>query len=68
MSAGVFYTIVKKAFPGNQGILRGRPKIIVTAGAPTGTPATVGTLAWDKTNSHAYICSVATGTYIKLHP
>ena len=29
--------------------------------------AKVGTLCWDVTNSNAYICTVAAGTWVKLN-
>ena len=59
--------IVNKAFHGNKKIKGGRPKIIIsTAGVPD-CAATVGTLCWDTTNSDAYICTVAAGTWVKIN-
>jgi hypothetical protein len=57
---------VRKAFSGNQKIRTGRPKVVVKAGVPTEV-APVGTLCWDTTNSNAYICTVATGTWVKIN-
>lgn len=63
---GPWGAIVNKAFPGNKKIKGGRPKIIVSAAAPD-CAALVGTLCWDKTNTNAYICTVATGTWVKIN-
>jgi hypothetical protein len=65
-SAGVWQAIVNKAFKHNGGIMRGHPHIFVTDGVPD-CAAKVGTLVWDVTNSNAYICTVATGTYVKIN-
>lgn len=63
---GKWSAIIKKAFPKNQRIKAGRPKVLVGSGAPT-MAAPVGTLYWDKTNNNAYICTVATGTWVKIN-
>lgn len=65
-TTGTWGAIVKKAFSGNQRIKAGRPRLIVSTGAPSGAQP-VGTLCWDKTNSDAYICTVATGTWVKIN-
>lgn len=65
-SVGTWGAIVKKAFPGNKRIKVGRLKIIVSTGVPDEAQP-VGTLCWDKTNSNAYICTVATGTWVKIN-
>jgi hypothetical protein len=57
--------IVETAFIGNKGIKFGNPDVLLSAGAPT-TAAKVGTLCWDYTNSHPYICTVISGTWVKL--
>lgn len=61
--------IVKRCFRGNQRIKAGRPKVIVrnATGAPTGTPAPVGTLCWNRVDNDGYICTVATGTWVKIN-
>lgn len=59
--------ILNKAFTNNKNIRTGRPTVIVTDGTPAGTAAKVGVLAWDKTNSNAYICTVASGTWVKIN-
>lgn len=58
--------IIDKAFPGNQRIKAGKPRVVVNEGAPT-FPAKVGTLCWDVTNGNAYICTVSTGTWVKIN-
>lgn len=58
--------IVDKAFSGNPRIRTGRPEVVVKAGVPT-EAAKVGTLCWDSTNSNAYICTVAAGTWVKIN-
>ncbi len=58
--------IVNKAFPDNRGITKGRPQCVVSAGVPN-VAAKVGTLCWDSTNSNAYICTVAAGTWVKIN-
>jgi len=63
---GVWKTICEKAFKGNQRIMRGRPNCVCSDAAPDFV-AKVGTLCWDKTNSNAYICSVASGTWIQIN-
>ncbi len=61
-----FQIIVKKAFAGNTGIKIGKPEVEASTGAPSHA-AKVGTLCWDKTNADAYICTVATGTWVKIN-
>lgn len=58
--------IVNKAFHGNKRIKGGRPEVFVSTDVPD-CAANVGTLCWDKTNSDAYICTVATGTWVKIN-
>lgn len=43
----------------------GGPSIEVSAGAPTGARVK-GSLVIDITNAELYICTVATGTYVKV--
>jgi hypothetical protein len=52
---GKWKAIVHKAFSGNQGILRGKPNVLVSGGAPASFTAPIGTLCWDVTNSDAYM-------------
>jgi len=63
---GTWGVIVKKAFPGNSRIKTGRPEIIVSTAAPD-CAAKVGTLCWDASNENAYICTVASGTWVKIN-
>jgi len=65
-TANAWRNIVRKAFSGNQKIRTGRPKVVVKAGVPT-EAAPVGALCWDTTNGNAYICTVATGTWVKIN-
>lgn len=65
-SATSWQAILKKAFTGNQRIKSGKPRITVTTAAPTHA-AKVGTLNWDKTNGNAYICTVASGTWVQIN-
>ena len=65
-SPGAWGAIVRKAFTGNLKIKAGRPEIIVSTGVPD-CAAKVGTLCWDATNEDAYICTVATGTWVKIN-
>jgi len=62
----VWKVIVDKAFKGNAGIKIGRPDCLISAGVPN-TAAKVGSLCWDSTNSNAYICTVAAGTWVKIN-
>lgn len=66
---GVWKKIVEKAFQHNGAILHGNPDCIVktTTGAPTGTAAAIGTLCWNSFDGDAYICTVATGTWVKIN-
>jgi len=59
--------IVDKAFQHNKGILHGNPKTITNAGDPASTASKVGMLCYDTTNDDAYICTVATGTWVKIN-
>lgn len=63
---GAWNALVKTSFAGNGGILRGKPQVICTDGVPDAA-AKVGTLCWDVTNSDGYICTVATGTWVKIN-
>jgi hypothetical protein len=63
---GPWEQIVKKAFVGNQRIKAGRPRVIISADVPD-CPAKVGTLCWDKTHKDAYICTVASGTWVEIN-
>lgn len=66
-SWGAWNKIIDKAFVGNKRIKAGKPRIILsTAGVPD-CAAKVGTLCWDSTNSNAYICTVAAGTWVKIN-
>lgn len=58
--------IINKAFYGNRKIKKGKPTVVVAAGVPN-VAALVGTLCWDETNSDAYICTVASGTWVKIN-
>ncbi len=58
--------VVDKAFYGNSGIKIGHPDVLIAAGVPA-TAAKVGTLCWDSTDSNAYICTVAAGTWVKIN-
>lgn len=58
--------VVEKAFIGNRKIAIGNPNVVIAAGVPN-VAAKVGTLCWDKTNSDAYICTVAAGTWVKIN-
>lgn len=58
--------IVNKAFAGNAKIKIGKPDTHIAAGVPNHA-AKVGTLCWDSTNSDAYICTVAAGTWVKIN-
>lgn len=65
--AGVAWKeVVNKAFSGNQKIKIGQPVVQISAGVPDHA-ATIGTLCWDSTNSDAYICTVAAGTWVKIN-
>lgn len=59
--------IEDKAFAGKLGAL-GNVNIIKksTTGAPT-SAAPVGTLCWNVYDGDAYICTVATGTWVKIN-
>jgi hypothetical protein len=63
---GCWAKIQKKAFPGNGRIGAGKPRVVGSDAAPDFAEK-VGTLCWDVTNSNAYICSVAAGTWIKIN-
>ena len=59
--------LVKKAFPGNGGILHGNPQVMVTDGNPASSSIT-NALAWDVTNSDGYICTVPdSATWVKIN-
>jgi len=65
-SKSAWKKVVDKAFYGNAGIKIGRPDVRVSTAAPSGA-AKVGTLWWDSTNSDAYICTVSSGTWVKIN-
>jgi len=44
-----------------------RPAFTTKASVPNGEDAPLGTLVWDSTNSDGYICTVITGTYVKMN-
>lgn len=49
-------------------MLHGNPDCIYKAGVPGASEdAAVGTLCYDTTNGNAYICTVATGTWVKIN-
>lgn len=66
--------IVKIAFPGNQRIKGGKPRVVVSNAVPD-FAAKVGTLCLytkgqggpTSTYNDAYICTVATGTWVKIN-
>jgi hypothetical protein len=64
---GVKRAIEMKAFGGKLGAL-GNVNIIIktTTGAPN-TASKVGTLCWNVADSDAYICTVASGTWVKIN-
>ena len=66
--ATAWQAILKKAFKGNQRIKGGKPRIIVkgNTGAPV-VAAKVGTLCWNVYDGNAYICTVASGTWVKIN-
>jgi len=55
--------IINKAFAGRADIWQ---NCIKGSGAPS-SAAPVGTLYWDITNENADICTVATGTWVKIN-
>lgn len=70
---GVWKALIMKAFPGNKSIKNGKPKIIISDGAPD-CASPVGTLCWytkgkgtSMINGDAYICTVASGTWVKIN-
>lgn len=68
-SVGVRRRILKAISPkAKYGKLIGK-KVVMKAGIPSGAgdAAPVGTICWDSTNSNAYICTVATGTWVKIN-
>jgi hypothetical protein len=64
---GRFTALANVSFAGNKGILRGKPNVMVSNGAPASFNAPVGTLCWDVTNSDGYICTVANTTWVKIN-
>ena len=62
----VYNKIVAKITGDNRADLRRRCIVWDTTGAPS-QAAPLGTLCWNSVDSEAYICSVISGTYIKLH-
>jgi len=68
VGATAWHAIILKAFPGNQRIKAGKPRIIIKqdTGAPA-VAAKVGTLCWVVADSNAYICTVAGGTWVKIN-
>lgn len=64
---GLKAAIEIKAFVGRRGVL-GNVDIIkkTTTGAPS-SAAKVGTLCWNTYDEDAYICTVASGTWVKLN-
>lgn len=67
-NTGLWKVIVEKAFKGNIGISKGVPNIITKTdtGAPAGA-APVGTLCWNTYDTDAYVCTVASGTWVKIN-
>lgn len=65
---GLKYVIEKKAFSGRHGTLGRSAQCIkkTTTGAPT-SAAPVGTFCWNSFDGDAYICTVATGTWVKIN-
>ena len=63
---GAWKKIVQKCFSGNTAILHGRPNVCACAGVPD-FAAKLGTLCWDSTNKEGYICTVISGTWVKLN-
>ncbi|MGW8178097.1 MAG: hypothetical protein ACWGQW_04790 [bacterium] len=60
--------IENKAFAGRYGSL-GKVNIILktTTGAPSGYTCPVGTLCWNSFDGDAYICTVASTTWVKIN-
>jgi len=57
----------KKAFPSGLNRIVGRDiRVKTTTGAPS-TAAPVGTIVWNSYDLMGYICTVSSGTYVKLH-
>jgi hypothetical protein len=70
MTATAWGKIIEKAFVGNQRIRGGKPRIHTCDGVANSTlipMSKVGALAWDYTNSNAYICTVANTTWVKIN-
>lgn len=67
VSTDAWTSIVNKAFAGNKRIKTGKPRVITSLLGVPDCAATVGTLCWDEANSNAYICTVATGTWVKIN-
>jgi len=67
--SGVSYSLKKKilnkAFEGRKEIWR-NIQLKTTTGAPD-TAARVGTLLWNSFDGDAYICTVASGTWVKIN-
>jgi len=64
---GTWKKIIQVAFPGNKRIHAGKPRIIVsTSGAPD-CASPVGTLCYDASTGNCYICTVASGTWVKIN-
>jgi hypothetical protein len=62
--------IVNKAFVGNKRIKTGAPHVVACNAAANSTiipVSKVGDLAWDSTNSNAYICTVANTTWVQIN-
>jgi hypothetical protein len=60
--------IIRVAFPNNKRIKAGRPRVITKT--DTGAPVKaepVGTLCWNEYDSYCYICTVASGTWVKIN-
>jgi len=67
-SQGTKRAIENKAFAGRLGAL-GNVQIVVhgTTGAPSGITCPVGTIAWNSVDLDAYICTVASTTWVKIN-
>ena len=56
--------VIEKVFGGRRSPLRHIEK---GAGVPSHAAARLGQIYWDTTSSDAYICTVKTGTWVKIN-
>lgn len=62
---GVKRSIETKAFAGRRAL--GTDVLLTMSEGVPNFATKVGTLCWDVTNGNAYICTVATGTWVKIN-